>query len=197
MTETSRTLAEIAATVRLALRGSGCAWDMADEAGEAARCLAARGLPVVEALASLIKTDRSCSCSGGATGPRCCVGEMAALSDDLPEDVIKTGSVVGPLVLAAAWVRHGRTCRIDWTDGWVICGPDGSAAGGTPCPNLAESVTIRSTDLPTNNLPTGWQSRAVDAAAWQVLTTAAARTTVPETAHSRASGAGPDAGNSD
>lgn len=54
----TRSLGEIEALARKAARGAGRSWGMAEEAGRAARWLAARGLPGPAALAALlIRTD--------------------------------------------------------------------------------------------------------------------------------------------
>lgn len=59
-------LAEIDAQCRKAARGLGCPWGMAEEAGKAARQLAAHGLPGPEALATMLGARTACCCTSGA-----------------------------------------------------------------------------------------------------------------------------------
>lgn len=196
MTEVSRTLSEIRATATKAVRGYGCDWGMAEEAGFAVRVLESHDLPGVRVVAQLLAEARDCTtCRHGLT--ICGLAAMTALSDRLPsvEDGVPVGPVDSPLLLAAPLITyaqaHGLTYRLAWDTGAVVCGPSGVVAEGTLDAPIAASITLEQLqdDLTQSRGPT-WRSRSVAAQDWEHLEALAARTLVPETETSRALGAG-------
>lgn len=191
---TRRTLAEITATCTKAARGAGCPWGLAEEAGQMARTLSAHGLPGAEVVSALFDTPRACDCDGHDSGVACGLFEAASLSDLLPDQSCQFGPVAAPMLLAAACLRDGQTGQtwdLAWPGGRLRCGPAGCATEGGVMPVVAETVTVsRVYETPEGTSP-DWRSRPVDHRAWARLETLAARTYVPETEASRASGAGP------
>ncbi len=195
--DVSRTLSEIRATATKAARGAGYDWGMAEEAGLAARVLESHDLPGVRVLAHLLAGS-----NGGErtreNGATCGLWAMAALSDRLPfpDDAIPTGTVAGPLMLAAPLILFARQHAVGFTLRWngatLRCGPDGVDAKGAVDANAARGLVLEPSpgEIAATRKP-DWRSRIVDATDWDVLDSFAARTLVPETAASRAMGAGP------
>lgn len=191
MTATPRSLAEIASTGLKAVRGAGCPWGLAEEAGSGVRRLESTGASGCKALAKLLKSPRSCKCSG--TGSAACgLFEMACLLDDPPDAPITVGPVVAPLLLAVPFLDAPMGWRLDWGSGGAIAGGGGLAVTGEAVPDAPVTVTLSPTEELMVNGPDNHASRAVDDDVWQRLEAFAARVYVPETAASRASGAGPD-----
>lgn len=196
MTEVSRTLSEIRAMATKAVRGFGCDWGMAEEAGFAVRVLESHGLPGVRVLARSLADARDCmACRHGA--PICGLAAMTALSDRLPsvEDGVPVGPVDSPLLLAAPLIMyaqaHGLTYRLAWDTGAVVCGPSGVVAEGTlDAPKTAWIALETLEHASDQSRGPSWQSRLIAARDWDYLEVLAARTLVPETEASRALGAG-------
>ncbi len=100
---------EIAALARKAARGAGFDWGTAEEAGRAARWLAARGLPGPEALAGLLERlgeARGPECEGhdwnAGTGALCPLRTGIAISDRpaiVGEGDLRLGPVIYPVLL--------------------------------------------------------------------------------------------------
>ncbi len=192
---TTRTLSEIAATCTKAARGAGCPWGIAQEAGTAARLLEAHGLPGTTTLAHLFSAPRSCACTGQADAAACGLAQMVALSDAPPDQALRIDTVAAPLLMLAPLILEGGSWRMDWEGGAAGCGPDGAWIMGE-APKVA-SVTIKRQQDGQKGTGSSWHSRPVLPEAWAALQSLAARTYVPETDASRASGAGPDDSNSD
>jgi hypothetical protein len=164
---------------------------MAQEAGLAARRLSACGLPGAEAVAELLSEPRNCACSGTEDGPACGLAEMTALLDAPPGETLELKDTASPLLLLSFALAHGDGC-------WWVSWPGGSALGS------AEGLEL-SGDLPQRVAPVTLQpaagrgtfrapecgSREVNPDAWRVLEDLAKKLLVPETAHSRKTGAGP------
>ncbi len=194
MKHARRSLAEIRAIASKAVRGAGCPWGMAEEAGHAAYQLSAHGLPGAETVASLLRTPRACACSGGqdAALPLCGLRAMVALMDDPPEMDKELGAVAAPLLVAAAFLSgQTESWRIALDDDNLFCGPGGVQCDDDFAPPDVMDVSICPSDMSGAINAPSWGSRPVSGQAWQDLEDFAARTYVPETAASRASGAGP------
>ena len=158
------------------------------------------------ALARLLETPRACPCSGVADGPACGIVELARFSDGMA-DFDKAcealpATIAGPLLLAVPLLNlacaTGAAYRME-TDGYALtCSASGvtvdDKAGKPPS---AGTVTIRRAPVNAGANPPDWRSRAVSLDAWTTLEALAARTLVPETDASRASGAGPDVADKD
>lgn len=195
-------LAEIDAQCRKAARGAGCPWGLAEEAGKAARWLAARGLPGPEALAGLLDGPRACPCGGGR-GPDCALRIGASWSDraeTIASDGPERASVAQPLLVVAMLGRAaeatGMTFALEWNGATAVCGPDGftlESAAASLAPDA--SILLRRVGNAPPPVPTDVRARAVDAAAWSSLERLASRTYAPATDASRRAGAG--AGKSD
>ncbi|MEM8813617.1 MAG: DUF3726 domain-containing protein [Pseudomonadota bacterium] len=193
MKATVRTLSEIKATATKAARGAGCPWGLAEEAGLAARLLESHGLPGVATLGALFGTQRDCTCDGRGE-LSCGLLEMATLSDTLSGGNSVIGPVTAPLLLAGPCLldaRSGGSWRIHWENAEVRCGPNGVVAKGSLSASKAEVVTIARDAPPTAARAADWRSRELPRNAWMDLEALAARTLVPETLMSRATGAGP------
>lgn len=198
-----RTLAEIEATCRKAARGCGCPWGLAEEAGRAARVLAAHGLDGAGIVARLLDTPRACACAcaGGARedggAPRCGIAAAAELSDrcgTAGADRVDLGEVAGaPLLLAVLLdrlQRHGEGHALKVGAASIeVVGPTLPALESPP---FSGPVSVRRLPAGERPPPPPWHSRPVDPGAWASLEALAARTLVPETEASRQRGAGPD-----
>ena len=153
-------LSEIDAQCRKAARGAGCPWGLAEEAGKAARWLAARALSGPEALAALLDGPRDCPCAGagagagaaagastgagatagtsaGAIGPSCALRLGATLGDRIEQ--LAAGetvslSVAQPLLVLGqvgpAAAATGVVCTLEWEGVRASCGPDGLVLEG-------------------------------------------------------------------
>ncbi|MGI9390233.1 MAG: DUF3726 domain-containing protein [Boseongicola sp.] len=207
MTETGqdsrRTLSEISSTCQKAARGAGCLWGLAEEAGTAARILESAGLPGSECVAAILTSDRACPCTGEAQGPTCGINAAASLSDKIDEipseGTMEIGNIIGPLLLAAPLVmaarRTGKSFRLS-IDGYDLrIGGDG-IEGDFAKINLraaSNSVSVELSEPPQRPAPFTPNSRVISNQTQKLLEAFAQKTLVPETEHSRASGAGPDA----
>ena len=213
-------LAEIDAMGRKAARGAGYAWGMAEEAGRAARWLAAYRLPGPQRLAALLAT-----CDGlladyvplntelpwRSTGGKLCGVTCGAAVSDRAEDLrnglaFELDSVVEPLMILPFLCRAARD--LDFHIGLFAGGvgiaatPAGPMWAGSAAPAFpsAGSVSIRLAGDGTGgetgdvhrHIPDGY---AVPVTVWRALDAFALRTYVPATEESRLSGAG--AGTSD
>ena len=190
MTSTHRALAEIQSTSLKAARGAGCPWGLAEEAGHATRLLEAHGLPGAKALATLLSSPRGCSCGSG-TGAACGLFDMAGLMDAPPDPPVTVGPVVAPLLLLVPFFNGQQTWHLTWDGGAAHIGPDGATLVGTT-PDHPTEVTARPVETWPKLSPPSLSGRMIDAEVWTCLEQFAARVYVPETAASRASGAGPD-----
>ena len=198
-TEAARyTLAEIDALCGKAARGVGCPWGLAEEAGKAARWLAARGLPGPEALAALLEGARDCPCSGRGGGPECALRFGARLADRVERIAAGepvSGVVAQPLLVLAqlgrAATATASTFTVDWSGVRAHCGPAGLsiAANGDLLP-ASTSLRCRAGRAELPEAPAEHRSRPVAASAWAMLERYAARTYAPATEASRQAGAG-------
>lgn len=210
-------LAEIDAHCRKAARGAGCPWGLAEEAGKAARWLAAHGLPGPEALAGLLQGPRTCTRDhvprdtvprGGDAGPECGLRHGAALSDRaerIAAGEAMEADVAQPLLVLALMGRTaaatGACFALDWDGGRAVCSRDGimldapaTAIATTAVAPTAVRLRVAALVPPPARCGVARrgtaQSRPVDPAAWAVLDRFAARTYVPATDDSRRTGAG-------
>ncbi len=198
----TRTLAEITATGTKAVRGAGCHWGLAEEAGLAARVLEAHGLPGVKLLADVLASERKCNCTGGIGSAGCTIAALAAVSDRI--HLIGDGEllefdalVAAPLLLAPLLMAAGRTgmsFSLAVPDAEFLACPSGvvvtSDAGATG-PVAAVRAVVQLAEPGTEQpMPPTTNACQVDKSAWDALEQLAFRTYVPETAESRARGAG-------
>ena len=198
-----RTLSEIGSTCQKAARGAGCLWGLAEEAGTAARILESAGLPGSECVAAILSSDRACPCTGANSGPLCGINASAMLSDRIheipPDGTMEMGEVIGPILMAAPLVLAARRSDISYTLSFdshnLKIGRDGIEGGaGKFAPHAtAKFVSVSQTEQPQRPSPYTQNSREISLKAWTALETLAAKTLVPESEHSRSSGAGPDA----
>ncbi len=208
----SYSLNEITAICKRAARGVGLSWGHAEEAGFAARWLAAHGLPGPEALAQhLGKIDgvnydqirpRNTSGIWQAKGPALCPLITGAAISDLATELatgreIELGRVSYPLLLlpfiAAASASDGTKLTLSWP---------GLTAGFDPelRLDLPDHAALNCTEASTVHIKAG-QSPSGDAIplqnhaeicpnALRILAHLGHRTYAPDTAESRLSGAG-------
>jgi hypothetical protein len=139
----SRSLSELETMARLAARGAGHSWGLAEEAGRAVRALAAIGIDGCAALAALLadtaprphqslapaRLDRVWE---AADGPLCPIRTGASLSDMarvLPEGGVALMAVLHPVLLlpfaADAAALRDRPVTLSWRGGIIGIGPEG------------------------------------------------------------------------
>lgn len=210
------TLNEIEATGIRAARGAGLDWGIAEEAGRAARWLAAHGLPGPELLSELlIRTDGQDyvemapnALEGVWTAPSGLLSPLiagAALADHAAflasGHAIELGNTAFPLLL----LPYAKYCALA-VDATVELTWEGVVAAVTPDAGLTisgneDSLLVKSTPLvrcrtvtldTTEGIAIAPVRRAVMAAAWNCLKDFAGRTYAPATAESRELGAGAD-----
>ena len=203
------TLAEIEVALRKAARAAGYPWGLAEEAGKAARWLAAYGLPGAElTLARLREHDGDslaavtpdCARSpwrAGGGGALCPIVAGAALGDRvsrlLAGEVIELADCAHPLLLAPALgqaaFQLGESFGLAWDEVEIGCFPDGMAVLGGEQALLAERaarVLCRARPLiRAAPRPPSTAARAVDARACAAIDALARQTYVPASAASR------------
>lgn len=206
----SLTLAETEAYLRKAAQACGLAWGLAEEAGKAARWLAAFDLPGPELmLAHLQRLDGRDyresvpDCSNdpwSAVGLLCPVISGAAIADRsaqmLEGKVFKLGKTAYPLLLAATVGQAARCHKTVFTTRWagvsVSCFENGlTIQGNREDLLLAEVDSVECAEDTLDNpqqLPSTL-AYAIDAQCWQAIDALAFKTYAPATAASRA-GAG-------
>lgn len=204
-------LAEIDAMGRKAAQGAGFSWGMAEEAGRAARWLAAYGLPGPETLAMVLEAvDGAVGRYAprveaprwrSEAGPVCPIAAGAALSDRA--EAIAGGArfdlapVLSPLMVVPFLCRAARDldCTIAMMgDRFRLA----ATPSGPACPAWSElpaggdwGLSIAcATTVPCRPLSAGSAARAVPVALWRTLDRFAQRTYVPASDVSRRVGAG-------
>ena len=212
------TLAEIEATGRKAARGAGYPWGLAEEAGRGARWLAAWGEDGAAALEAHLQslrgappdlsraTDADDADDAGAADD---AGDGPSVRDPilagaLIADTATSGAggpelgrvTVSPLLLGIVGVAceaAGLRLRFSWNGGTAVVGLGGVVRGGVVrmgAPTVASGLSIVPVrEEPPPVVPRG-RAAPVDPAVWAVLERFAHRTYVPESAASRALGAG-------
>ncbi len=204
-------LAEIDAMGRKAARGAGFTWGMAEEAGRAARWLAAYGLPGPEALAAVLKkvdgavaryAPRPTGVAWQSEAGRLCpIAAGAALSDRAQEIVEGTRFEVGPVVLPLLVVpflsRAARDlgCQISMSgNGFrVVATPRGPACDSWDALCSARDAALSialATAAPCLPLQAGSAACPVAVELWREIDAFAQRTYVPASEASRRTGAG-------
>ena len=195
MSTTKRTLSEIRAMCTKAVRGAGCPWGMAEEAGVAASLLEAHDLPGAAAIADLLVTQPKCLCAAGRSHPNCGLSDMVALADCPLEEEQVIAPLAAPVLLLAPLLlcaQDQQAWHVTWDGGEIWCGASGIASSGAPLHKGVQQLKITPSTPPVSPRPRDWRARSVPDEAWQILEDFAARTYVPESAASRASGAGPE-----
>lgn len=199
---------EVEAISRKAARGAGMPWGLAEEAGVSVRAVTAWRLPGLDALAALLtRIDRRTADyqpHGGhhefatPAGLLCPIATGACLSD-WPDRLVSREAIVLPPVLSplllcpflATLADDGAT-RLEWEGGTLVCGNAGPC-GPTPDAFVVDASPLRlaRTAAPARAKrrapPLGYQVRM---SVWRALEGFAARTYVPASESSRASGAG-------
>jgi len=203
-------LAEIDAMGRKAARGAGCPWGLAEEAGRAARWLAAWRQPGPEALlAALAAVDGAAAAHAprpdaplwqAAAGTLCPVATGAALSDRAGAIAagmsVRLAPVLAPLLLVPFLCRAARDlgCPIGLEGGGValVATPDGPATRDWPrlaAPVLDGLRVGPAEQAPCPATPAGAEPWELAVETWRALDRFAHRTYAPATEGSRA-GAG-------
>lgn len=197
-------LAEIDAMGRKAARGAGYEWGMAEEAGRAARWLAAYGQPGPETLAALLaETDGAAAAH--APGPDwtsraaalCPIALGTALSDIAHEiGPAETGPVLHPLMTVPFLCRTaldlGIATALEGPGFRLLATPDGPVCETwddlyTPRADRLRIARAEPSGRPIRPRP---DARTVPLDVWRALDRFAQRTYVPATEASRRSGAG-------
>ena len=205
-------LNEIEAMGKRAARGAGLSWGLAEEAGKAARWLAARGLPGPDQLAEILTLNDGKSYDDLA--PVSIEGEWRAPSDRLCPLVcgaalcdrageiaagreIELGPVARPLLLApyvaAAARQAGCAIELSWTGAAMVFAPEGVSIDAAPealTARGADHARCRRVDGPVTAPSADPCTGAVDAETWTRLNAFALRTFAPATEASRLAGAG-------
>ncbi len=205
------TLAEAESYLRKVARACGLAWGIAEEAGKAARWLAAFGLPGPELMLAHLERIRGKPyrdfISDCAVDPWCAPGGLlcpvitgAALADRSAQMVegraFRLGATAYPLLLAATVGQAARCHRTVFTTAWagvkVSCFENGlSIAGDRNGLVLAEvdSVSCFRDDLETPDQLPSTLAYSIDDAIFERIDALAFETYAPATEESRA-GAG-------
>jgi len=205
------TLAETESYLRKAARACGLDWGIAEEAGKAARWLAAFNLPGPETLLAQLQqldgrdyADFKPDCSRdpwqAAGGLLCPIISGAALADRsarlLDGHVFHLGATAWPLLIAATVGQAARCHRRVFTTAWagvrVSCFENGlSIEGNREDLRLArvESVSCQLGDLTEPQMLPSTGAYAIDLDTFKRIDALAFRTYAPATAASRA-GAG-------
>lgn len=204
------TLAETESYLRKAAQACGLAWGIAEEAGKAARWLAAFDLPGPELMLAHLQRldgedyrDSVPGCHAepwSATKLLCPVISGAALADRsaqlLDGKVFKLGKTAYPLLLAATVGQAARCHKTVFTTRWagvsVSCFENGLSIEGNREDLLLSEVDAvecfqQALDSP-QQLPSTL-AYAIDPQCWQAIDALAFKTYAPATAASRA-GAG-------
>lgn len=204
-------LAEIDAMGRKAARGAGFTWGMAEEAGRAARWLAAYRLPGPEALAAVLteidaEVSEHAPCIAGdawrcETGALCPIATGAALSDRA-EEIAKgapflLGPVLWPVLIVPFLCRAARDldCRImlEGSGVQLIATREGPAAVDwevVTAPLSDELLVTRTTKSLFEPRRPGSDAHVLPVDVWRALDSFAQRTYAPATEASRRAGAG-------
>ena len=207
-------LNEIETLSRKAARGAGLSWGLAEEAGKAARWLAAAGLPGPQVLADLLTRndgrDYETLCPHeehegswiARGGTLCPLISGAALSDHAERlaqgGALSLGRTASPMLLLpyldAAARLSGRDITVSWDDVTVTCGPAARPDPGADAAlgvAIVDSVTIQCVSPSDTATPPPTESRAdIPPETAARLDAFARRTYAPETPESRISGAG-------
>lgn len=205
------TLAEIESSLRKAARARGLDWGVAEEAGKAARWLAAFGLPGPETLLAHLQQldgDSYARCVPDCTrdpwqapgGLLCPIITGAAIADRsaqlLEGREFSLGRTAYPLLLAATVGQAARYHRRVFTTAWagvrVSCFENGLSIDGRRDDLLlaeVDSVSCRLDDLETPQQLPSTCAYAIDSGAATCIDELAFQTYAPATAESRA-GAG-------
>ncbi len=207
----SFSLNEIASMGKRAARGAGYSWGLAEEAGKAARWLAAHDLPGPELLAELlIRNDgRAYEDLAPTIGDGhwkagadllCPIITGAALCDRASEissgGKFELAAVAMPLLLApfGAGVAEltGTPVRLSWADMELTLTAEGIAIKGSPAASArrADNVRCEAMDKAGPVQAGKTEGRTVDAETWTRLAAFAHRTYAPATEASRLAGAG-------
>ena len=207
-------LGEVEAHCRRAARGAGAPWGIAEEAGRAARWLAARGFPGPALVADHLRAhdrvpygDLAPAAESGAWrapgGRLCPLITGAAMCDRAAEiaagRVIETGAMAFPLLLApqadASARQAGAAIVLLWEGAAIACGAEGPRVAGEPAALFAAEaprVVLRRAEAPARGAPRADRGAgcSVTAEVARRLEALAARTHAPETEAGRLFGAG-------
>jgi hypothetical protein len=206
-------LGEIETEARKAARGAGLPWGIAEEAGKAARWLAAQGVDGLLALADLldghdggriaerIVVDADGRWHGDGR-PLCPLGLGASLMDNahrIGRGAIVTGPVARPVLLIPFLARAAQICgrplRLSWPSGATVVSAGSEAVSCLEALSTSQVAGMQCARAgPT---PAGAPARTGERAAAGVASAAgpridafAQRTYVPASARSRLHGAG-------
>jgi hypothetical protein len=206
-------LNEIEVTMKRAARGVGYPWGLAEEAGKAARWLAAHGLPSAEVFYPFLQAvdgkayaDLRCVPQGNtlkaSSAPQCPLIAGCYLADLGLGPLSAAGAMVenvySPLILTAilgALAEAGnQPLSVAWQGVTLALLPGGIAlASHSPAltgPRAAQVTIGPCVSSPSTITPARQQGVVVDDAMWDKLQILAARTYVPASERSRSAGAG-------
>jgi hypothetical protein len=203
-------LNEIEATILKAARGAGMEWGLAEEAAQAARWLACRGLLFERGFLGILEAkpwDAEITFAALSLRPcdsqtwLCPIRAGACLSDLAVMPPWRIERVMQPLLLLPFVARLSAPVTLTWGDVSLSPGDPRFDAwhigGGTPSGDRAEIVEL----VASGTLP-GTQAKPkngveIDPTIWPRIQAFEARTYVPASLHSRLSGAGSAAGDND
>jgi hypothetical protein len=184
-------LNEIDTAVKRAARGAGLSWGLAEDAGKAARLLAARGVCGLDLVLRALRAEDSGRPeeSPFRIGPALCDGAFAAR----PDGSIHIGPVRDPVMLAGyaalLAISTGRALCVSWPDCDVLLDAGatqvrGAGLGATVAPQ------VRVAPVPAVVGRDRGARSETDEETWSALLALGERTFVPASAQSRATGAG-------
>jgi hypothetical protein len=199
-------LNEIETTVLKAARGAGMAWGLAEEAAQAARWLAARGLSFEAPLVFLLESEAwrsEIGFDGRALRPRvaqdwlCPIRAGAFLSDTGDKLPLRLERVLCPLLLAPFAARGMGRAELSWDrvtlrfDGGRLASPSQwRSMLYVERVDTAELRPASASDASVGFLGPREGGMTIEDAAWSRLQSFEARVYVPASLESRLSGAG-------
>ncbi len=205
------TLAETESYLRKVARACGLDWGIAEEAGKAARWLAAFKLPGPESMLAHLQhlagqdyaafiPDCGAQPWQSSGGPLCPIITGAALADRsaqmLEGKIFELGSTAYPLLLAATVGQAARCHRTVFTTAWagveVSCFENGLSIDGNRDDLLlaqVDAVSCRQNDLSSPQQLPSTLAYAIDSDIFKCIDELAFQTYLPATEESRA-GAG-------
>lgn len=187
-------LGEIEAATLKATRGAGYGWGLAEEAGKAARWLAARRLPCLEVLVPLLESHRAATACPLAIGTG--LADLPHESSASPRRIDRVSAPILLLPFVADIAKtSARSLDIRWPEVVVRFDRAGeivdidAGAARLACP-VAKVMLTPGEGGASGRCPARLGGVAVDAGLWSRLDDLVILTYVPESEESRRRGAG-------
>jgi hypothetical protein len=203
-------LNEIEATILKASRGAGMEWGLAEEAAQAARWLARRGLRFERSFLGILEAapwQAEIELAAPSLRPRkaeawlCPIRVGAYFSDLAVPSSWRIERVLRPLFLLPFAARLDASVTLVWDDLRLSAGDTESelrpVAIGAHTPDRAEIVEVTASGIRPGDTTEMRGGIEIDEAVWPRIQAFEKSTYVPASLHSRLSGAGSTAGDND